>query len=191
MRQGKVAEATAYSEMLLVRREVTVSVDWTGAGAQRELAEAVLGDVLSQWENSLGGEVHFRRVASGGEVSVSYLGSVQYQGRAAGGVTTWRRGVRSYPGSSYRYVLEADMVLRTLLPNGKPMSKAQMTHAALHEFGHVLGLGDSPLSDGVMSVLRLDRPATRPSDFEIESLLSLREEAEAVWTQAMNASASR
>jgi hypothetical protein len=59
-----------------------------------------------------------------------------------------------------------------------------MTQALLHEFGHVLGLTDSPRVGDVMGPLRLDKPATRPTEAEVLSLLQLRSQATSLLAQA-------
>lgn len=181
---GRVDEAIAYSELVLCKRDITITVDWSGVGDRRAVAEAALESAIAEWETALGPEIDFVMVEQGGDVQISYASSLKYEGKEAGGICTWRRGVRTVLGQGFQYVLDAVIQLRTHLPGGRTMTEAQMKHTAMHELGHVLGLTDSRRDGEVMSVLRPDRPVSKPSEAEVRGIRLLRTQAEAVFSQA-------
>ncbi|MEQ1933145.1 MAG: matrixin family metalloprotease, partial [Fimbriimonadaceae bacterium] len=101
-----------------------------------------------------------------------------------GGFTSWQRQILRFENGSYQAKLAASVQLRTITPQGKPMSLAQMRHAAMHELGHILGLDDSPDQGDVMGPLDLSRPVIEPKSDEIAELLKLRKDAQEIRTRA-------
>ena len=59
-----------------------------------------------------------------------------------------------------------------------------MRHAAMHEFGHVLGLDDSPREGDVMGPLDIDHPVSAPSALEVQTVLSFRAQAQQIIDEA-------
>jgi hypothetical protein len=176
---GLLAEATAQANLVLLSRTVRVRVDWSAVPASRQTTcKKILDDALGAWSRALDDEVRFEIGNDpAAEVAVSFSDTVQLRGKEVGGMVTWRRSVLSYSTDRADYELSAEVVLRLNDLRKKPLSDAAMTQATIHEFGHILGLADSPLKSGVMSRLDLARPVTTPSVDEIDALRELRGEA--------------
>jgi hypothetical protein len=69
------------------------------------------------------------------------------------------------------------MMLRTTTLKKRPMPFEVIRHEACHELGHVLGLDDTNIVGAVMGPLDLNRPASGPSDAEVEAVRLVRTEA--------------
>lgn len=164
----------ASTDLILLPR-VRIFVD---GRASTESATTGLNEALDLWGQATEGGVAFVRVSSPSEADVivrfqSHLGTAACD---FGGFTTWRRSVIR-EGHRAAWRLHADMELRTVQPNGVPMTMPQVRHAALHELGHVLGLADSKRVGDAMGPLDLSRPVARPDQSEVDELRCLRREA--------------
>lgn len=167
---GDAIGAQACSQLILLER-LRVYVDGTGATSE------ALGGIQSAtrtWSQVLNGEVEFVfvRTREEAQVIVTFereLGSGQ---TAYGGFTRWKRRL-----STRDWSLNATMQIRTHAPTGRPMSTAQVTHAALHEFGHILGLDDSSAQGDAMGPLDLRAPVQAPRSAELAKLNALRAHA--------------
>jgi len=179
---GHTREATAYAEMILLRRAITVYVDEKNVPWQsKDEASKALRDSMVNWEDALKGEVKFRIVSyPGADVTIKYAGEMRYDGKHAAGTARWSRSVMSLGSGQYEYQVSATITLRTHTPQGSRMNYRQMLHTAGHELGHVLGLEDSARQGELMGPLRLDRPVERATSNERESLLSFREQADLI-----------
>jgi len=108
-------------------------VPWTATGYREEYAGAVEWAVV-RW-NGVGLPVQLEttRDSSGAEVVLTWVDSLGSE--AAGQArNTWN-------GSGE--IVRAEVQLATHLPDGKAPTSNQMVTMALHELGHVLGLGHS------------------------------------------------
>ena len=179
---GHTSEATAYAEMILLRRAITVYVDEANAPWEiRGEASKALRDSMVNWEDALNGDVKFRIVNyPGADVTIKYAGEMRYDGKNAAGTARWSRSVMSLGSGQYEYQVTATITLRTHTPQGSRMSYKQMLHTAGHELGHVLGLEDSARQGELMGPLRLDKPVERATSKERESLVSFREQADLI-----------
>lgn len=176
---GNCGEATAYAEMVLLRRDVTVFVDEANVPYElKEHASRSLRTAAVNWEDALGREIKFRFVPyRDADVFVRYADGMKYDGKDAAGTVRWTRQVMSLGSGEYRYEVRANVTLRTRTPQGATMNYAQMLHTAGHELGHILGLEDSAKQGELMGPLRLDRPVERATRAEKDSLLTLRRQA--------------
>ncbi len=176
---GNTSEATAYAEMVLLRREITIYVDETNAPWQiKEDAAKALRAAAINWEDALNREIKFRFVPfRDADVIVSYAEAVRFDGKEAAGTVRWTRQVMNLGSDQFHYEVRANVTLRVHTPGGAMMNSRQMVHTAGHELGHILGLEDSPRQGDLMGPLRLDRPVERAAKAEKDSLLALRQKA--------------
>lgn len=184
-RYGNAAEATAYAEMVLLKRSIRVNIDDSGVPYfQRDNARQAFLNAVINWEEALGNQVRFAFVPlRDADVVVSYTDSMQFNSKEAAGTVRWTRQVMPLGAGQYDYAVRATMVLRTRTPRGEDMSYKQMLHTAGHELGHILGLDDTKRVGDLMGPLRLDRPIERATRDERDSLLAIRDQANLILRQ--------
>ena len=182
MKRGYEGGAIASANLILLD-QIKIFVDDRNATDQTLLAFA---DAEFIWEDALDNETKFVRVSTRkeAEVVVSFANGLNVQGREAGGYTEWNRSVKWTDGQ-YVGSLKADMKLRTVRPDGKPMSREQARHAALHEIGHLLGLDDCSTKGEVMAPLNLSKPVGTPAFKEVSALMELRAKAQELRSSAL------
>ncbi|MBX3118432.1 MAG: matrixin family metalloprotease [Fimbriimonadaceae bacterium] len=172
--------AMAQSDAILLNSDVKVYFDLATAPAykQAQLRE-IFFDGADMWAPVIQNTVRFIETdrRSDADVVVGFRGNVQGYAAQVGGHATWRRIVRKLDDGSYDVEFKANISIRTVAPNGQAMNVAQMRHISAHEIGHILGLNDSDQIGDVMGPLVLNRPATKVSSRELDSLRKLRNEA--------------
>lgn len=168
---GDLPGLAASTDLILLNR---IRVYVNPAGSTPEAA-AAFDRAMDTWTDALNGGVKFTKVDSplDAQVVVRFRHYLSGKEGEYGGYTTWKREV-SRKGASALWNLHADVSLRTTQPGGKDMTEAQVTQAALHELGHVLGLDDSKTSGDVMAPLDLTRPVDRPQPSEVRALQAMR-----------------
>ncbi len=178
IRNGNWQLAMAHSEAVLCIDEIRYAVTFENADAQTESRCRKAIDAATQlWEQSLGNQVDFRESYVDPIVHIVFKESVMTRGRDVGGHVKWTRSIERLPGDQYRMYLRADIQVRTRQPNGHKMSEKHLTHVAMHELGHVLGLSDSLEVGDVMGPLALQEPVSAPQKHELRSILRIRETA--------------
>ena len=182
--RGDQVGAATCSQLILLER-IRVYVDCRNATTE---AKKGLATAIRTWTKAVGGEVQFVFVDSRMEaqVVVSFERTLGDAETAYGGFTRWKRRL-----SSSSWSLDAQMQLRTHTPAGVPMSAEQVHHAALHEFGHVLGLDDSSTQGDAMGPLDLRHPVATPKPGELAKLNGLRDEARILRRASRSARSSR
>ncbi len=146
--------------------------------------QAVL-EAIQQWERYLNRDVLFVEAFKfePADVKVTFETSLSGNGQHYGGYTKWKRSITQDKLGRYSAAVDAKMQIRTVQPNGKPMTLEQMRHAVMHEFGHILGLDDSPKVGDVMGPLDLNKPVVNPKADEVDQLKKLRAEVRALRVQ--------
>jgi hypothetical protein len=179
--QGEFRQAVAYADFVLNPRVLRVRLDLSGVvTSQRADAEAAVVKAAKAWEDSLGNEVEIRFVTGGvSAVRIGFRSDLKVWGADAAGHLVWSRNVVQI-GDDYSAQVSADMTLRTLSPGGRCLTLDNMTHAALHEFGHVFGLNDSHWVGDIMGPQDLNRPITKISERELTPLREVRREAQSI-----------
>lgn len=179
--------ALAHAQLVMLDRPLKVYIDGDSVSDKRR---SEVGDTvrlaMTIWRDSLQGESHFEEVAasSKADLTIRFDPQLSYRDRPVGGLADWRRIVEPSGGGEYGWSLNGTISLRTALPNGTPFRKEALLQSALHEFGHLLGLGDDLRGPGVMSAIKYRRPVGAPSLDEIESLIELRREASQIRSEA-------
>lgn len=140
---------------------------------------------IQQWERNLHKDLEFVEAFDfqTPDVIVTFESTLGENGKHYGGYTRWKRSISQDSKGRYVAKVDAKMQIRTHQPNGKPMTVDQMRHAVMHEFGHVLGLDDSPKTGEVMGPLDLARPVNGPKHDEVDQLKKLRAEVRALRVQ--------
>jgi len=190
---GDYQTAEAYAGSVLLKDEVRIHVNFARCPEGRaHTAEQALNAAVELWESALDYTVDFVLVENGpADVKLAYKPAVRMYGQDVAGHATWNRTVQTLGGIAFGYRLRADIQLRTQDPAGRDLSLAAMTHTAAHELGHLLGLEDSPRIGDIMGQLRIDQPATGPSDEELGRLREVRAHAKMVSETALSASIRR
>jgi predicted Zn-dependent protease len=177
---GAFQRATSHAKLVLLPEAITVRIESNGVSSdQTDRAKRALERALDTWSGSLSG-LSFRIVSGPADVVVSIQNLARLNGQAVAGKMTWER--RSL-GNDYQ--MTCRMAISTRSPGGSALSEAVMTQAALHEFGHVLGLADDYDGPGVMSRVHLRSPVTTPSLAELASLRRLRDQAQSILLSAV------
>lgn len=173
---GNIGLAKAQAELLLLTRPLKVVLP-SGSEADEDVA-AGFKSAASIWSSALDGQLRFEFVNPGEatDITVRAAASLQRGGQQLGGNIRWVRELLQ-TGRTYDYAITGSIYVRTESPDGDRISRDALQQIALHELGHLLGLGDSDEQDGVMKSLNLRRPIAAPNSAEIAAVLDARERA--------------
>lgn len=178
---GNVQALQAAVEVLAVKQITYRLPSDTSATARQAFLEGI-----QQWERYLQRDVVFVEAFSfqKADVDVVFEKSLEGNGKHYGGFTRWKRAINRDCSGRYIASVDAKMQIRTVQPNGKPMTLEMMRHAVMHEFGHILGLDDSERIGDVMGPLDLSRPVYAPKTDEVSQIKQLRNEVRSLRAQA-------
>jgi len=177
---GNAQALQAAVEVLAVKQityRLPADVSATGKQAFQE--------AIQQWEHYLGRDITFVEAFNfqKADVIVTFEKTLGENGKHYGGFTRWKRAINRDSAGRYIASVDATMQIRSVQPNGKPMTVEQMRHAVMHEIGHVLGLDDSAKVGDVMGPLDLSRPVFAPKADEVSQLKQMRAEVRALRAQ--------
>jgi hypothetical protein len=174
-RRGKALQATAVLDGLLMRRQVKIAVDPSGAPASRE-NEYLAGvqEAMDSWESALG-ESPFVMAAAGQkpDITVRFVQKISKGGEVQGAIEAKRRffWTNGVPG----YDISGGIQIKTTAYN-HTLSGVEAGRVMAHELGHLLGLDDHYDSRGIMGAFRLGEGRVRPNDAEVEAVTEFRDE---------------
>lgn len=176
VREGRFAEACGAADLVLLNETVRVAVDPDAEPAVRE--------AIRTWECALNDGIRIEIVSpcDDPDVTVRAVPQITHGNRNSIGFSHWRRSL--YPDGRFR--LQAEIELAERYPSGTKIDGEGRLHAALHEFGHLLGLDDSHRVGDVMGPIDPGRPVCTPRAAEIDALKALRELARDLREEAAN-----
>ena len=172
--KGEPALARAHARAVLAEGDGLVEVDLGAVPADRRTAcRAAVDGALEAWERAIGDGFRLRRADDRRRhaVVVRFLPDVRDEGRGVAGYIDWKHAAERQ---------DADVQVRTVRPNGEPMSFRAMRGTVLHEFGHLLGLDDSDREGDAMGPLDPAHPVGEPTDAEASAVRAIRDEAERI-----------
>jgi predicted Zn-dependent protease len=179
--------AKAHARLVVIGPEIKFSVLFQNvAPNQHEKCLNVLKSAMDEWEKDLQGDLRFTRLPDDqtADVVVRFRPSVSMKGEPVAGYVNWKRALIDHSGGKVDARFSADLQIRVRNLDGNPMPQNAMRHAAMHELGHVLGLDDSPREGDVMGPLDIDNPVSAPTPLEIQTVKSIRSQAEQIILQA-------
>ncbi len=185
---GQYEFAGAVAGAVLIADEVSVNVnlDQVPKGQRADCMKAMT-DALATWQSAMGNELKFRMEpdVAKADVRLSYQPEVRMDADAVAGLTTWKRSIHAIRGGHVTLCsIKTEVQVRTQDLRYHPMSLATLRQATMHEFGHVLGLEDSPHVGDLMGELDPRHPVTGPTDKEVASVRAIRQEAKEIKTAA-------
>ena len=192
--QQKFGSAAGHSEAVLVSDEITFSVTFTRVPKQLQSGcRDALRRALDVWTKDLDSSLTFRELAKpdAAQIRVVFKPDVRMGSEQVAGYTDWRRTINMDGDRLVGDTYHADMQLRVYDLSYEPMTAACLRHEACHEFGHVLGLDDSPVRGNLMGPLDLDHPVNGPTASEAETVRNLRDEAKQIYNAAMSRCSSK
>jgi hypothetical protein len=178
--------ARAEAQLILLDNRVKYSVNFESVPQnQRKECMDCLHAAMSEWERDLEGTFRFTQVEADAkstdeapaEVVVRFRPSVTMHKEQVAGYVNWSRTLNAESDGTVKARFSADLQLRIKDLEGRKMPSDAMRHAAMHELGHVLGLDDSPVEGDVMGPLDIENPVSAPTSLEIETVKSLRAQA--------------
>jgi hypothetical protein len=101
------------------------------------------------------------------------------------GFANWKRRIQTDGDKVVSATVTADLQIRTINLDGRPMPSDAMTHEVMHEVGHVLGLEDCDYLGELMGPLDVRRPVEAPLAHEADAVRDLRDEARRLKSQAL------
>jgi len=179
--------AAAHADMVLISDDVGVAVKVDGVGeSQRRDCMRALDACLDRWEEALGNTVRFHLESdpAKAELTVRFRKDVRMKREPVAGLTNWKRSISTTGGKVTDSSFKADIQVRTLDLDYRPLSYEAMRQEAEHEFGHVLGLEDSSHLGDLMGELDVMNLVSGPREYEILAVRNLRDEAKQLKTDA-------
>ena len=179
--KGDRVMAAAHANLILVSSQIRVKARFEGVPpAMQARCRSALDSAFTLWETALGDSFSFVPVEdpmAEADVYVVFHPEVRQSGQPVAGYVRWQRTLEGDRNRGLTHTYRADMMLRTTTLKKRPMPFEVIRHEACHELGHVLGLDDTNIVGAVMGPLDLNRPASGPSDAEVEAVRLVRTEA--------------
>jgi hypothetical protein len=179
--------ARANAELILLENEVRYRVSFEGVPERRRKdCVKALHSAISEWEQALGEPTLFLQSPPDGKIVllIHFRPKVTMCREQVAGYVNWSRVLDTEANGGVLPKFSADLQLRVRDLSGRDMPLNAMRHAALHELGHVLGLDDSPNEGDVMGPLDVENPVFAPTSLEIQTVRSLRAEANEILDKA-------
>ncbi len=189
--EGNWAKGAAYAELVLAPAPIRIHVDDAAMPLfNRCAAMDLLTEAADLWAQASHGRVQFEFVNDEyAPVKLRFEDTVLFNGLDAAGRAVWSRKVLDWGSGQYQSQISGAIQVRTVAPNGQPMSPAALRHTAAHELGHLIGLWDSPTPGHIMGPVNPESPAFTPSAEEVGAINEMLLAAESLRWQALVAQA--
>ncbi|MGV3615358.1 MAG: matrixin family metalloprotease [Fimbriimonas sp.] len=189
--KGRGEIAAAHADMVLIDdQEVRYSIKFE-EGVPKKLytrCEEALDEAFRSWEKSLNESVEFVEVADPAKahIQIRFKRDVLMGKEPVAGFANWKRRITLDGDRVKSATVTADLQIRTVNLDGRPMPDDAMTHEVMHEVGHVLGLEDCDHLGELMGPLDVRRPVDAPRVHEANAVRDLRDEARRLKLQALS-----
>lgn len=176
---GNFAKAEAYADLILLNKPLRVKVDYSNVPSHRRFeCRAAVEGAIDIWSEGLGETLNVELVESGrSDVRIRWQPTVYYSGQVVAGRAMWSRKVHDWGFDQYTSQIKGDISLSLEHPEGRSMTRQEMRHTAAHEFGHILGMWDSPKPGDIMGPLT---GADELGDAERQTILYARGQAQMI-----------
>jgi hypothetical protein len=183
---GQWSAASAHTDAILLTPRVLIAIRFeTEREDLKDLGNQAATAAFRLWERTLGYELSYVPAEDAdADIVLTFQERRIGRGHGQAGYARWKRTVTLWPTGATETKLHATVEMRMLDFGGKPMNLDCLTQLTAHELGHVMGLKDSNKVGEIMGPMDLRKPVSKPSDSEVEGLLSVREEAWDIKRQA-------
>lgn len=186
---GRGDIAAAHADVVLIGDEVKYSVKFEESVPKKLYAkcEKSLDEAFRAWEDSLDESVTFVPVddPSKANIQIRFKRDVLMGKEPVAGFANWKRKIQTDGDKVLSATVSADLQIRTVNLDGRPMPSEAMTHEVMHEVGHVLGLEDCDHLGELMGPLDVRRPVPAPRQHEASAVRELRDEAKRLKSEAL------
>lgn len=186
---GRGDIAAAHADVVLIGDEVKYSVKFEESVPKKLYGkcEKSLDEAFAAWEHSLNDSVDFVRVEdpTQANIQIRFKKDVLMGKEPVAGFANWKRKITTDGDRVVSATVTADLQIRTVNLDGRPMPSEAMTHEVMHEVGHVLGLEDCDHLGELMGPLDVRRPVSAPRQHEASAVRELRDEAKRIKAEAL------
>lgn len=185
--KGSINEALAHCDVVLVGGELKVAIAYELVPeAQKGQYSKSVDQAMGAWEKALEGRVRFRLVErdQDPQVVVVFKPSVLLRTEPVAGLLNWKRTITDAGSEQVRGRFTSEMLVRTLMPDGKQMPMNAIRHTVTHEMGHVFGLEDTDRVGELMGPLNIGHPLHGPEPHEVAAVVAVRQQAQQIRSEA-------
>ena len=164
--------ALALYEGSLYPNGIKVGIDERTLDSEGQFRAVMLA--FGTWNDELGGDSPIVYVSDPkeAEVVISFVDAIPDKGEDALGIIRLQKNFR-WSKTSHEVIYKGTISIVKSAPGGK-LTPAEVRDVALHELGHLLGLGDQESVGWIMGPMERGKPLSRPADSEVEDVKSLR-----------------
>lgn len=173
--QNNYQPALAKLESMLMVDEVSIGIDTQNLPKDAKGYTDSVQKGISIWCDALP-DCPYRMVNNAREhpaVLVKFVKSLDEKGADLQGMIKAQHEFR-WTGSKHASTLTCTLYV-VYRCDSRNLSHTEAAEVVAHELGHLLGLGDADVEDGLMGPFIAGHPRLRPSEAELEALVQLRQ----------------